>query len=49
MEILAVLFLVAFLWLIVVTPKEQMQMIWLCLVGLILLSPILALIWPGLR
>lgn len=49
MEILAVLFLAAFLWLIVVTPKERMQMIWLGLVGLILLSPILALIWPSLR
>ena len=49
MEVLAVLSVAAFLWLIVVTPKERMQMIWLGLVGLILLSPILALIWPSLR
>lgn len=49
MEILAVLSLAGFLWVIAVTPKERMQMIWLGLVGLILLSPILALIWPSLR
>lgn len=49
MEILAVLSLAGFLWLIAVTSKEQMQMIWLGLVVLILLSPILALIWPAFR
>ena len=49
MEVLAVLSVAAFLWLIAVTPKERMQMIWLGLVVLILLSPIAALIWPSLR
>ena len=49
MEVLAVLSVAAFLWLIAVTPKERMQMIWLGLVVLILLSPIAALFWPSLR
>lgn len=49
MEVLAVLSVAAFLWLIAVTPREKMQMIWLGLVVLILLSPIAALIWPSLR
>lgn len=49
MEVLAVLCVAGFLWYIAVTPKEKMQMTWLILVGLILLSPILALIWPALR
>lgn len=49
MEILAVLSLAGFLWYIAVTPKEQMQMTWLILVSLILLSPLLAWLFPGLR
>ena len=39
----------ALLWYIAVTPTEKMQMTWLVLVGLILLAPLLALIWPALR
>lgn len=37
------------LWYIAVTPTEKMQMTWLVLIGLILLAPLLALIWPALR
>jgi hypothetical protein len=37
------------LWYIAVAPQEKMQMTWLILVGLILLSPLLALFWPALR
>lgn len=37
------------LWFIAVTPKEKMQMTWLILVGLILISPVIALVWPMFR
>lgn len=37
------------LWLIAVTPKEKMQMTWLILVGLVLASPLIALLWPMFR
>jgi hypothetical protein len=49
MEFLLVLLWGGFLWYIAVTPKEKMQMVWLVLVGLVLASPILAMIWPALR
>ena len=50
MELLAVLFLAAFLWLIVVTPKEKMQMIWLCMIAAMFPATII-LVWlfPAFR
>jgi hypothetical protein len=41
-------------WLLVLVyvaavPKEAMQMTWLALVLLVLLSPVIALIWPQFR
>jgi hypothetical protein len=39
----------AFLGYIAVTPKDRMQMTWLVLVGLALVAPLLAWIWPALR
>jgi len=44
MEVLAVLSVAAFLWLIVVTPKEKMQMIWLSLVGLMIPATVI-IVW----
>lgn len=37
------------LWYIAVTPKETMQMVWLILVGLMFVSPLIALLWPAFR
>lgn len=37
------------LWYVAVTPKEKMQMVWLILVGLVLISPLIALVWPMFR
>lgn len=48
-ELLAVLFVAGFLWYIAVTPKETMNMTWLVLVALVLLSPILAMLFPVFR
>jgi hypothetical protein len=47
--ILAAVVWVGVLWYIAVTPKEKMQMTWLILVGLVLLSPLIALFWPMFR
>lgn len=44
MEILAVLSLVGFLWLIMVTPKERMQMIWLGMIAAMIPATII-LVW----
>ena len=44
MEILAVLFLAAFLWLIVVTPKETMQKVWLGMIAAMIPATII-LVW----
>lgn len=49
MELAAVLSLSAFLWYVAVTSKEKMEMAWLIMVGLILLSPIIALLFPMFR
>ena len=50
MEVLAVLVVAAFLWLIVVTPKEKMQMIWLAMiVAMIPATIILVWLFPEFR
>lgn len=49
MELLLVLFWGGFLWYIAVTPKETMQMTWLVLIGLILISPVFAMLSPAFR
>ena len=50
MEVLAVLVVAAFLWLIVVTPKEKMQMIWLCMiVAMVPATIILVWLFPEFR
>lgn len=47
--VLLALFWAGVLWYIAATPKEHMQMTWLILVGLVLLSPLIALFWPMFR
>lgn len=37
------------LWYIARTPTETMQITWLILVGLVLISPLIALLWPMFR
>lgn len=44
MEVLAVLSVAAFLWLIAVTPKERMQMIWLGMIAAMIPATII-LVW----
>lgn len=44
MEVLAVLCVVAFLWLVMVTPKERMQMIWLGMIAAMIPATII-LVW----
>jgi uncharacterized membrane protein len=44
MEVLAVLSVAAFLWLIMVTPKEKIQMIWLGMIAAMIPATII-LVW----
>lgn len=44
MEVLAVLVVAAFLWLVMVTPKERMQMIWLLMIAAMFPATII-LVW----
>jgi hypothetical protein len=53
-NLMSELFIVAIIWGAVLfyiarTPKEKMQMTWLVLLALVLLSPLLALFWPAFR
>ena len=50
MELIAVLCVAAFLFLVWVTPKERMQMVWLCMIAAMFPATII-LVWlfPAFR